>query len=905
MVGRTAERAALERLLTAARDGLGGALVLIGEAGIGKTSLLDHTTTLAADFDVVRVEGFESERDMAFAGAHRLLVPFLPGRTNLPAVQRSALEIGFGLAGGDPPSRFLVGLGSLSLLAAAASSGRPLLCLIDDAQWLDDESLSVLGLVARRLQADRIAMLFAARDPIDVAPLEGLPTLLVEGLPANEAGDLLRAVAGAPVDGSVAERVFGETLGSPMALIEIGTALSSEPLLHHAWSAPLPVSSRIEAHFLRKIEQLPADTRSLLLLAAAEPSGNRAVIELAALALGLPMAAADEAEQRGMIVRGPGLRFRHPLVRSAVYGGALTEHRRRAHRALADASGEVGDADRRAWHLGASSAHVDEAVASELHLAAERALRRGGCAASAAFFARAAELSPTSWARVDRALAAAERHLIAGFRIRSRQVLADFADDIEDPHQQARASRLEGTIRYTVGEVDGTVALLLDAAKRLAPLDLHAARDTMLDALAAARIPGVYSLTGEREIDVAHAAQDLTLPPAEEPTIGDLLLDGHVALVLGDSSTARRRLSEAIAALDADPSDTEIMLRWLGIGCWAAGTLGDDAAMRRLASRLETTARAHGAMVPLALALLFLGLHELGVGALPAARAHLVERDQVTDILGRPKDIGRLLTLAWEGDEAGARAEVTAVAAAARERGHGWMLIFVDQAQVVLELGLGHYTAALASAAASYRDNPFFATADFPNLIEAATRSGSKDLAHEAVAEYTARTEKSTTPLARSLLARSRALVADDATAEGYYRDAIDWLDDTRTVQLGRARLLFGEWLRRQKRRTDAREQLRAAFDIFSEAGAGAFAARASRELAATGERARRRVNDTALDLTPQESQIGKLAASGSTNQEIAAALFLSPNTVDYHLRKVFRKLGITSRRQLRHAMPP
>jgi DNA-binding CsgD family transcriptional regulator len=905
LVGRAKERGALDGLLSAARDDVSGASVVLGEPGIGKTSLLEFAANAAADFQVVRVDGFESERDLAFAGVHRLLVPFLPGRTDLPAAQRTALEAAFGLAEGDPPTRFLVGLGTLSLLATAASSSRPLLCLVDDAQWLDDESLAVLGFVARRLHADRIAIVFAARDPDGVRPLEGIPTLRVEGLLEAEAHELLSAVAGSPVNAAVAERVFDETRGSPIALIEIGRSLKAEPVLDHSWSAPLPLSNRLEAHFLCQVQQLPVETQSLLLIVAAEPSGNRAVIEAAADALSLPLHAADAAERNDVVVRDHAIRFRHPLVRSAVYGGATSAERRGAHQALAEASGQLGDVDRRAWHLGASASHVDEAVAGELQLAAERALRRGGCAASAAFFTRAAELSPTPRDRVDRALAAAERHLIAGFRIRARRVLADFADDIEDPLQQARASRLEGTIRYTLGEVDGTVALLLDAAKMLAPLDLHAARDTMLDALAASRIPGVYGTAGEREIDIAQIARDMALPPGQVPTIGDLLLDGHVALVLGDPSTARHRMSEAIAALEADPSDTDTMLRWLGIGCWAAGTLGDDEAVRRLASRLENSARAHGAIVPLALALLFLALNELGVGELTAARAHLLERDQLTEILGRPKDIGRLLTLAWEGDEAGARAEVAAVAAAAQERRHGWMIIFVDQAQAVLELGLGHYAAALGGAAASYRDNPFFATGDFPNLIEAATRGGSKDLAEDAVAEYVARTDSSDTPLARSLLARSRALIADDAAAEDYYREAIDLLADTRTVQLARAQLLFGEWLRRQKRRTDAREQLRVAAETFWAMGANAFAARADRELAATGERGRRRDYDTARDLTPQESQIGHLAASGATNQEIAAALFLSPNTVDYHLRKVYRKLEITSRRQLSGAMPP
>ena len=730
--------------------------------------------------------------------------------------------------------------------------------------------------------------------------------MLIQGLPDDEAHQLLGLVVDGPLDVAVAKRVISETMGSPMALIEIGKGLSDHQLLvDELWSDTLPLSGRLEAHFLRQVKVLPSGTQALLVVAAAEPSGNRSLIEAAASALGLSSDAADAAERADVIVRGEALRFRHPLVRSAVYSGAPSVDRRHAHRSLAEASGAIGDLDRRAWHLGAATTDADEAIAAELHEAAERALLRGGCAASAALFSRAAELTPNRSPRVERALAAAERHLIAGFRVRSRRILDEFADDITDPHQRARASQLEGMIRYTVGEVDGTVGLLLDAAKTYAPLDIHAARDTLLDALAAARIPGVLSFQGERMSDVASVARDMPLPYGVTPTIGDLLLDGYVALVQNDHPTGRRQLSEALAALEDDQRDDEAMLRWLGIGCWAAGTLGDDEALERVASRLETTARAHGAIVPLALALTFLALNELGQGLLTAARAHLVERDELSDILGRPRDIGRLLTLAWDGDEAGTRAEATAVAAAAQQRRHGWLLVFVDQALVVLELGLGHYAAALSSAQASYHNNPFFATADFPNLIEAATRAGAKDLAQGAVAEYATRTEKRDTPLSRSLLARARALVADDASAEDHYREAIAWLDDTRTVQHARARLVFGEWLRRQKRRTDAREQLREARDIFLVMGANAFAARAERELAATGERARRRGYDTAGALTPQESQIGNLAASGSTNQEIAAKLFLSPSTVDYHLRKVYRKLGVSSRRQLGPVLPP
>ncbi len=905
MLGRRAERAELDGLLRAARQGTSRALVLHGDAGIGKTSLLDFAVMTAGDFDVARIDGFESERDLAFAGVHRLLIPFLDGVSRLPFPQRSALESAFGLGHGAPPNRFLVGVGTLSLLAEAASA-RPLLCVVDDAHCLDDESLAVLGFVARRLHAERIAMLFASLGQDDSAPLEGIPTRLIHGLVDDEAHELLRLVVNGPLDVAVAQRVVTESMGSPMALVEIGKDLTEQQLLSdELWSGPLPLSGRLEAHFMRQVEALPAPTQAVLLIAAAESSGNRTLIESAASALGLRPDAGDAAEAAGVIIRSDGFHFRHPLVRSAVYGGASIIDRRRAHQVLAEASGALGDLDRRAWHLGAATAAADGAVAAELHHAAERALRRGGCAASATFFTRSAELTPDRATRAERALAAAERHLIAGFRVRSRRVLDEFAGDITDPHQRARASRLEGNIRYTIGEVDGTVGLLLDAAKTYAPLDIRAARETLLDALAAARIPGVLGVPGERMMDVAAAARECSLPSGMTPTVGDLLLDGYVAILQRDQATGQQLLSEALDALESDHRDDEPMLRWLGMGCWAAGTVGDDEALQRIATRLETTARAHGALVPLTLALTFRALSELGTGELIAARAHLVERDELSDLLGRPRDIGRLLTLAWNGDEVGTRAEAAALAAAAQQRRHGWTLVFVDQAMVVLELGLGHYAAALSSVGATYRNNPFFATADFPNLIEAATRSGARDLAREAVAEYATRTEKRDTALARSLLARARALVADDADAEDQYREAIAWLSDTGTVQHARARLVFGEWLRRQKRRNEAREHLRAAHEIFSVMGANTFVTRTERELAATGERARRRGYDTAGELTPQESQIAHLASSGATNQEIAAKLFLSPSTVDYHLRKVFRKLGIASRRQLGSALPP
>jgi DNA-binding CsgD family transcriptional regulator len=905
VIGRLEEREALTDLLDAARNGLSGALVLSGEAGIGKTTLLDYAAAAAIDFRVLRVSGFESERDLAFAAVHRLLAPFLARREILPPLQRTTIESAFGFVEGPPADRFLVGLATLSLLADAAAD-RPLLCVIDDAQWLDDESLAALAFTGRRLHADRIAMVFGVRDTSEAPlPIEGFSTVRVEGLAGPDALELLRAVVVGPLDTLVADRIVAETMGSPLALVELAGGLTSEQLAAGALQPePLPISRRLEEHFLRKVRALPADTQRFLVLASAEASGDPPLIAAAAELLQLPDDATDAAEAAGLLSVRRLVRFRHPLVRSAVYSGATPAERRRIHGALAAVAGARGDHDRRAWHLGSAALTPDEHVAAELEAAADRALRRGGCAASAAFYTRAAELSTDHTRSVERALAAAQRHLTAGFRIRARDVLSDLARDIDDPLQRAKADRLDGAIRYTVGDAPQTASILVGAARALAPFDIHAARDAMLEAHAAARVTGRFTAPGESERDVGLAAREMPLPPGSKPRIGDLLLDGDSALFIEGHAAAAPLLRRAIDALDADTTDSEQTLWWLAIGCWAAGALGDDEALYRLARRLEQTARDHGALVPLSIGLIFLGLAELFDGSLSAARIHLAERAELMQAIGRPSDIGNLVTLAWSGDEQAARAEAAAVTADATKVRHGWMLTFVEYALTVLELGLGNYAAAFAAATKNYQDNPFLSATACPNLVEAAVRAGEVGAAEDAVEEFASRAVVNATPLSLGLLARARALVAGDTQAEELYQESIGRLHEARgTVQRARSQLLYGEWLRRQNRRLDAREQLRAAHAALTLVGARAFADRAQRELAATGERARRRSPDTASDLTPQEERIAHLAAIGATNPEIAGKLFLSARTVDYHLRKVYRKLAVTSRRQLSQAL--
>jgi DNA-binding CsgD family transcriptional regulator len=901
---RLEERETLDRALDAARQGLSAALVARGEPGVGKTSLLDWAVNSANDFQVARLAGVESEMELGFAGLHRLLIPFLASREKLPRRQRDALGSAFGLVDAAPADRFLVGLAALSLLGDAAAK-RPLLCVVDDAQWLDQESLEALALVGRRLYAEGVVLLFGAREAVDGRVLlQGIPELPVRGLPEDDALGLLASVADGPLDRQVAMRIVAETQGSPMAIIELVGELSSQELSKRGLRPePLPLSRRLEEHFLRRVRALPPATQTLLLVAAAEPSGDPRLVAQAALRLGGSPDAAEPARANGVFEMHPQARFRHPLIRSAVYSGASPADRRRVHEALAAASDPDRDPDRRAWHLATAAIGPDEAVAAELEHAADRARARGGYSGAGAFLARAAELTPDDGRRAERVLAAARAHLTGGSPARAKLLLEE-TSHLGDPLHRAKAQRLQGAIRYALGHAPGTAAVLVDAARTLEPFDIRLARTTMLEALWAARVTGRFTAMGESERDVARAARAMPLPAGCPLTVGDLLLDGYTALFLDGHAAAVPLLRQAIAALQADDSDSPEALQWLVIGCWAAGAVGDDEGLHTLAARLVESARAQGALVPLAQGLLFLAMSELLDGSLVTARTLFAERAQIMAVIGRPSDALGLVALAWRGHETEARAEAADVARFAAEQGQGWMLLFVDYGLTVLELGLGNYRAAFASATKNYQDNPFLNVVAFADLIEAGSRCGEHATATRATEEFATRAVPNGTPIALGLLALARALVAEPSQAETLYQEAIEHLSRCRgNLRTARAHLLYGEWLRRHKRRLDARTQLHAAHDMFVRMGADAFAERARAELAATGAQARKRVESTRRDLTPQEAQIALLASQGGTNAEIAGRLFLSPSTVDYHLRKVYRKLDVTSRRQLRHAL--
>ncbi|MCU1352774.1 MAG: LuxR family transcriptional regulator [Acidimicrobiales bacterium] len=876
--------------------------MLFGAPGIGKTALLDSVVDGAPEFRKARVAGVESEMELAHAGLHRLLQPFLNHLDEIPSPQAHALRRAFALLDGPPPDRFLVGLATLSLLGQAATAG-PLLCVIDDAQWLDVLSRDALALAARRLHADQVAMLFALRDSSDLdTRLDGLPAMHLTELPADAATALVQQVVPELRDALLVQRVVDETMGCPLAIVELSRLTLDELTKTVAGSAPLALPKRLESHFLGRFERLPADTRTLLLIAAAESSGDLDAILSAACDLGIPGDAADAALDAGLIVFEPKQFFRHPLVRSAVYGSASIVERRHVHAALARSV--PAECQRRAWHLAAAAAGSDEAVAVGLERLADDARGRGALSTAGVILARAAELTPDAPRRAARILSAATLHLLGGAPRRARSLLDSSESILTDPLTSARAMHLRGSIHSALGEAAEAVPVLLAAARSLRPFDAASARATLLRAVAAARLAGRFAAPGAAERDVALEVRATPLPAGASVSAADLLLDGYAALVLEGPDGAVPILHESLRRLMAGDCTGEDLLVWLSIGCWAAGAIAADDALHALASRLVEQARHDGALVELVSGLLYLAMSELLSGDLDRSRALFAERAEILTTLGIAVDVGDTVVRAWAGDEVGARAAIASVEAYASAHRQGWMLLFTEYALGVLELGLGNYDAAFVAASQGYEDDSFLVVVGYPNMIEAAVRSDHFDDARAAFGVYSARAAMIGTPLSHGMRARTGALLSEDASAASSYEDAIERLASSRAeLQLARAHLLYGEWLRRQHRRLDAREHLRTAQQLFESKGIEGYAERARSELAATGERVRRRDVSTARALTPQERRIAELAAQGATNAEIASKLYLSAHTVDYHLRKVFQKLAVTSRRHLGTAL--
>jgi len=910
LVGRPAEREALGGLLARAAEGYSGALVLRGEAGVGKTALLDDTLAAAAagGMQTSRLTGVEAETQLGYAGLHRFLLPFADHLERLPGPQRDALQSTFGLVAGPPADRFLVALAVLTLLADVASAA-PLVCVIDDVQWLDPESAVVLGFVARRLHAEHVVLLFAIREPNgEVSSLAGLPELAVGGLAEGAALELLASLVPGRLSPAVAARIVAETGGNPLALVEVARELSPAQLAGaELLPEPLHIGGSLEQAFGRRVRRLPPDTRLLLAVAAAEPTASEALLWRAAGELGIDPDAAAAADLGGLAEIGPRVEFRHPLIRSVVYHATPLSQRRLIHQALA--AGNGSEPARVAWHLGMAAAGPDEAVAARLEQAAGQARDRGGYVATVTFLSRAADLSEDEGLRARRLLAAAEAALTAGQPVRADALLEEATPRLDGPLARAQARRLQGTIRFALGQPAEAAPVLLAAARELAPAHPRGARQALLEAVEAARYAG-WSASRAVLLEIAAAARATQTAGGSQVSATDLLLDGFAARAAAGYPASVPLLRRAIAMLSAGDLSPAEGLRLLGLGCVAAADLFDDQAEHALANRWVQLARDQGALTALPQALNYGAFAEVVVGRFDAARACVAERLEISAATGNPgvagtASIAEVYELAWRGREMDARQVAAAATRDATGAGRGAQIIFAQYALAVLELGLGNYQAALQCALDLYEDDaPHLVNYVLPDLVEAAARCGETGLAEAALGRLAERAPAAGTPLALGLLARSRALLAGDDNAEPLYAEAIGHLGQCRArPQLARAYLVYGEWLRRQRRRRDAREQLRTAHEMLTAMGAGAFAERARVELLATGERARQRTAEAAEELTPQEAQIARLVSEGDSNRDIAAQLFLSPSTVDYHLRKVFRKTGVTSRTQLAHTM--
>lgn len=900
LLGRRTECETLDRLVEAVHAGESRALVIRGEAGVGKSALLEHLQERASGCRVVSATGVQAEMELPFASVHQICGPMLGLLDSLPEPQRDALGTAFGVRPGPAPDHFLVGLAVLSLLTAAAGD-RPLVCVIDDAQWLDRASAQVLAFVGRRLFMESVACVFAVRSSSDADELSGLPVMEVAGLHDGDARELLRSVIPGPLDEQVRDRIIAEAGGNPLALLELPREL---PPAEMAGGFGAPTSQtlpgRIEDGFRRRLEPLPADTRRLLLLAAAEPLGDPALVWRAAALLGNGVGAASAvAAADGLVQVGARVRFRHPLVRSAVYGTASPEERRSVHRALAEATDVEKDPDRRAWHRAYATAEPDEEVAAELERSAGRVQGRGGLAAAAAFLERAASLTPDSGRRAARALAAAQAKHEAGAPDAALGLLAAALAGPLDELQRARAAVLRAEVAFTTNRGNLAPPMLLEAARQLEPLDVGLARETYLQALSSAMFAGRLA-EGGGLLEVAEAAR--AAPPAPVASqAADLLLDGLALHLTEDAGTAVPAMRQALRAFAGDSISVEEELRLLWLAFITAVALWDEESCRTLADRHVRLARDTGALAVLPLALSSRIMMHLFDGELAEA-ASLSE--EVRTIIAATRlqvtHYGAIALAAWQGRQAEVEELAHAAMSEASARGEGAGLTVTQWARAVLCNGLGRYEEARTAAHSASADPPAPGVAAHwapPELVEAAVRSGDSELASRALEQLVQTTQASPTDWALGIEARSRALLSQGTDAESRYREAIERLGRTRLrVELGRSHLLYGEWLRRERRRLEAREQLRTAHELFTAMGIEAFAERAARELQATGATARRRSVETGGDLTPREAQIARLAGEGLTNTEIASRLFVSPRTVEYHLHKVFAKTGITSR---------
>ncbi len=902
--GRASDCALLDGLLEMIRHGESRSLVLRGEAGIGKTALLEYLVQSASDLQVLRAGGVESEMELAYASLHQLCAPLVDRLARLPAPQRRALEIVFGQSVGPPPERFLVGLGVLSLLSDVADE-RPLLCVIDDAQWLDQASALTLAFVARRLLAEPVGIVFAARE--SGAELQHISKLDVHGLRSGDARALLGSAVTFKLDQRVRDRIIAETHGNPLALLELPRGLTATQLAGgFGMLEAKGLSGRIEESFVARLGALSDGARRLLLLAAAEPVGDPLLLLRAAEQFGIEPAAAYDAEAAGWLEISQQVTFRHPLVRSAVYRSATLLERRAVHLALAEATDGATDPDRRAWHRAAAAHGPDEEIAEDLARSADRARARGGLAAAAAFLQRAVALTSDPTRRTNRALAAVEASLQAGAFDAARGLLATAEAGPLDQLQHARLDLLRAEAAYSESRGSEAPALLLRAAKTLEPLDLTLSRETYLDAWSSALFAGkLASPTGLHDV----SSEALAVPrPTGPARPSDLLLEGFSLAFTAGRSAAAPVLERAARGFAGPDVSVEEVLRWGWLATAAAVMVWDFDTCLAVSARGVQLAREAGALTVLAVSANVTAQTVVLGGEFGRAASLVGEADTVIEATGsRVAPYGALVLAGLQGRESHAARLIDTTIQDFTDQGQGTAVQYARWARSSLLNGLGRYPEAVAVARDASDDTPelFVSVWAATELLEAATRSDNPEVARVAFERVARATSVAATDWAVGVQARSRALVSEGEAAERSYREAIERLGRTRLrPDLARAHLLFGEWLRRENRRVDARAQLRAAHEQFVSIGMEAFADRARGELLATGETVRKRSVDTRDELTPQERQIAVLARDGMSNPEIGSRLFLSPRTVEWHLRKVFTKLGIRSRRELADALP-
>jgi DNA-binding CsgD family transcriptional regulator len=907
LLGRDGERKMLDRLLESVRDGQSGVLVVRGEAGVGKTALLQYCARQATGFRIAHIAGVEAEMELPFAALQQLCAPMFDWLDALPEPQRDALKVALGVSPGDTPAPFLVALAALSLFSAVAEE-QPLLCVVDDAQWLDGASRQVLGFVARRLVAESVAIVLAAREPGDCPEFEGLPSSALAGLDDGHARALLTQVIPGRLDDRIRDRVLAETRGNPLALLELPQGMSAAEL---AGGFELPATSdlpsHIERHYSRRVSTMSEATQRMMLLAAADPVGDATLLWGAAQALGIESSAVAPAEDADLLKIEAGVRFRHPLVRSAVYRSASAEERRAVHLALAEATDREFDPDRRAWHLAAAAAGPDEAVATELERSAGRAQARGGLAAAAAFLKRAVALTRDPKRRADRALAAADLGVRAGAFEAARGMMAAAEVGPLDELQRARLDLVRAEAAFAESRGNAAPALLLRAAKSLEPLDPQLARETYLDAWSSALFAGGLATSASLQ-EVSREAQAAGAPVPDDPRPSDALLDGFSLAFTQGRSAAAPMLEKAAAGYAGTDVSIEEALRWGWLATAAAVMVWDYETCLDVATRGVQLAREAGALTVLAVSVNVLAQALSLGGEFGRARLLVAEADNVTEATGaRVAPYGRLVLAGLEGREERASSLIDATIEEFTAGGQGTAVQYARWSRSLLCGGQGRYREAMVAAQEASDDTPelFVSVWAAIELVEAACRCDEAEVARAALQRVLAATAVAPTDWALGIAARCRALLTDGEAADGLYRDAIERLGRTSLrPELARAHLLYGEWLRRENQRVAARAQLRRAHELFTAIGMEAFAERAQAELLATGAKVRKRTVETRDDLTAQEWHIARLARDGLSNPEIGARLFLSPRTVEWHLGKVFSKLGIRTRRELASALP-